>query len=687
MSSLDVYAISKELQDLIGYRVGNIYRDITDTFYLFKFKGKGVFKDPFLLIEPGIRIHLTEVKHQVPKSPSDKILAIRQHLKGAEVLGIQQIDFDRLVEIILRGKQEYRIYIEIFGNRPNFIVVGDQNRVISALWYKKMRHRDVLPGKEFQLPPSRGKSILNVSYEDIFQIIKAKDVENEDIVRTLAQKTGGGGLIMEEILARSNIVKNKRNQEISAEDIDQILRSIKEIKKDMESPKPAIVLDSDETPLSFQSIEFKSITGKTIDYDRFSLALDFYYSNLTPKQSHDLKQHNREQKRLLKVLEAQKRAIIDFETKKKKYKELGDKIYLHMTEIEELLTTIVSARRKNISWLEIQTKLIQVKNQGLPSARIFEEIIPERGFIRLSLETEIVEVDFRKSVTEIANEFYERAKKATRKILPAKEAVFETEKRISLLEKDISEKQLVESFSIKRRKRKWYEKYHWTKTLNGFLIIGGKDIQSNEGIVKRRMKKDDLFFHAELRGAPYTILIRDSSNKNMIEKDLASAALLAATFSSGWKAGYGAVDVYHVPAEAASFTAPSGEFIPKGGIMIRGTRTYIRGVKMAIAIGVKIEEFNAMVIYGSEEDIEPHSPISIIVKPGSISKGKIAKQIQNILVEKTENPEDKAKIRGIDLNEFVQAIPHDSKITEVKYGVLEEKKDSGIESDHEGPDG
>ncbi|MFX1538974.1 MAG: ribosome rescue protein RqcH, partial [Promethearchaeota archaeon] len=636
MSSLDVYAITEELQSLIGYRVDNIYRDITDSFYLFKFKGKGILKSPFLLIEPGMRIHLTEVKYP-QMTPSDKILAMRQHLKGAELLFIKQIDFDRLVEITLRGKQEYRIYIEIFGNRPNFIIVGDQNRVIYALWYRKMRHRDVLPGKAFVLPPSRGKSILEMSNEELKQIIEASDAENEDIVKTLAQKTGGGGPLMEEILTRSKIVKTKKTQAISEYEINQILQSIEEIKKDLKSPEPTIILDSDEKPLSYQPIEFKSIPGVSKKFDSYSSALDYYYTNITPKKSLDLKLHDRKKKKLLKVLEAQKKAIIDFEAKKERYKKVGDSIYIHLTEIEELLTTIMTARRKNISWSDIQTKLIQAKEQGMPSAEIYEKLIPERSSIRLTLETETIEVDFRKSVTEIANEYYERGKKAAAKILPAKGAMLETEKKISLLEKEILEQQLVESFALKRRKRKWYEKYHWTKTLNGFLIISGKDIHSNEEIVKRRMKKNDLFFHAELRGAPYTILIRDSSSNDITNEDLSSAALLAASFSSGWKAGYGAVDVYHVPAESASFTAPSGEYIPKGGIMIRGTRTYLRGVKLALTIGVQVGEFNAMVIYGSEEDIKKTSPITITIKPGSESKGKIAKQIRKILVEKIEN--------------------------------------------------
>ncbi|MFW9905394.1 MAG: ribosome rescue protein RqcH [Candidatus Thorarchaeota archaeon] len=678
MSSLDIYVITKELQDLVGYRVDNIYRDITDTFYLFKFKGKGPLKNPFLIIEPGIRIHLTEVKYP-QKSPTDKILALRQHLKGAELLSIQQIKFDRLIEITLRGKQEYRIFVEIFGNRPNFIVVGDQNRVISALWYKKMRHRDIIPGKEFELPPSRGKSILELSYDEISQVIKDKDIENETIVRTLAQKTGGGGPLMEEILSRSNIIKTKKNQEVSTEEISKIVQSIKEIKTDLENPEPTVMLDSDEKPLSFQPIKLKSQTGGFKNFESFSSAVDFYYSNITPRKSFDLKQHDRKLKKLLKILESQKKAIVDFEVKKEKYKKLGDMIYFHLNEIEELLTTIVAARRKNISWSDIQTKLKQAKKQGLNSAKIYGNLIPERSSIRLTLETETIEVDFRKSATEIANEYYERAKKATTKILPAKEAILETEKKISLLEEDIEERQFIESFTLKRRKRRWYEKYHWTQTPNGFLIIGGTDIQSNDEIVKRRMKDNDLFFHAELHGAPYTILVRDSSSNDITNEDLASAALLAATFSSGWKAGYGAVDVYHVPAEMASFTAPSGEYIPKGGIMIRGKRTYHRGIHMALAIGVKVEEFNAKVIYGSEEDIQKTSPITIIIRPGSESKGKVAKQIQKIIVEKTKSPETRAKIRGIDFNDFVRAIPHDSIITDVKYKDLGEKNTSGID--------
>ena len=106
--------------------------------------------------------------------------------------------------------------------------------------------------------------------------------------------------------------------------------------------------------------------------------------------------------------------------------------------------------------------------------------------------------------------------------------------------------------------------------------------------------------------------------------------------------------------------------------MVRGNRTYIRGVELVLSIGFQINEFNANVIYGLERVIRSRSEITVIIKPGSISKGKIAKQIKKIFIDKVDTQENKAKIQGIDLNEFVHAVPHDSVIINVEYGLLEE---------------
>jgi len=57
------------------------------------------------------------------------------------------------------------------------------------------------------------------------------------------------------------------------------------------------------------------------------------------------------------------------------------------------------------------------------------------------------------------------------------------------------------------RKKEWYEKYRWSISRNGYLIIAGKDASQNESIVKKYLRDKDIFLHADIAGAPATIII------------------------------------------------------------------------------------------------------------------------------------------------------------------------------------
>ena len=50
----------------------------------------------------------------------------------------------------------------------------------------------------------------------------------------------------------------------------------------------------------------------------------------------------------------------------------------------------------------------------------------------------------------------------------------------------------------KNRKVFWFEKFNWFITSENFLVIGGKDAQQNELIVKKYMDKGDVFLHLSL---------------------------------------------------------------------------------------------------------------------------------------------------------------------------------------------
>jgi len=499
-----------------------------------------------------------------------------------------------------------------------------------------MRHRDILPGKEFQLPPSRGKSILEMSTTDLEKIIILTENQGEQIVKVLARNFGGGGALMEELLSRAVIPKEKICSGIQLNDIENFSSVIKEITLELEELVPNVSLDSQETPISFQPIMFKSNPYKVRKFETFSSALDFFYSFDSPVSSPGLSRFQQKKIQFEKVMKAQKETLEKYEIQQKQYKEIGDKIYLQFDTISELLSTILKARKNNVNWDEIERKLNQAKKQGISSVKIFKGINQKLGTVSLDLDSDVIDVNFRLSTTEIAK-----------------------------LSQDITEQAYSDKVTLKRRKRKWFEKYHWTISRNGFLIIGGKDIGSNDELAKKRLQKNDLFFHAEVQGAPYTILVRESSDLEITDEEIKTAAQLAASYSSAWKAGYGAIDVYYVPGENVGFTAPSGEYIPKGGIMVRGTRNYLRGVELILAIGFEEDEYNVKVVYGAEKQVAQISPVVVLIKPGNISKGKVAKQIQKAFLNRARNPEQKAKLKALDFNEIVQAIPHDSSIKNV----------------------
>jgi len=58
------------------------------------------------------------------------------------------------------------------------------------------------------------------------------------------------------------------------------------------------------------------------------------------------------------------------------------------------------------------------------------------------------------------------------------------------------------------------------------------------------MDAGDLFFHADIDGAPVAVM--KTGGRNAGDQDLMEAAQFAASYSAAWKFGYGSVDVYCV---------------------------------------------------------------------------------------------------------------------------------------------
>ncbi|MEM4348396.1 MAG: NFACT RNA binding domain-containing protein [Candidatus Anstonellaceae archaeon] len=234
-----------------------------------------------------------------------------------------------------------------------------------------------------------------------------------------------------------------------------------------------------------------------------------------------------------------------------------------------------------------------------------------------------VKLDIRKSLQENAAVYFELAKSFAKKADGVKKAIVETEKKLS---QSISEKEILQAPKMKRKKD-WYEKYHWFFTSEKKLVVAGRDAKQNDQLVLSVMKGQDLFFHADIQGAPATILF---DGKNSSEQEKRETAQFAASHSSAWKIGAASVDVYFVQKEQLSKAAHGG-YVGKGGFAISGKREWIRAVPLGLAI---VAQENRAVCLPL---CHPEARKGVVVLPGKTEKGKAAETIAKLIgVEKEE---------------------------------------------------
>ena len=253
-----------------------------------------------------------------------------------------------------------------------------------------------------------------------------------------------------------------------------------------------------------------------------------------------------------------------------------------------------------------------------------------------------IEIDFSKSLEENASLYFESGKKARAKAKRISEAIARTEARLS---KEESRKGEGKETVFRKRKKAWYEKFHWFVSSDGFLVIGGRDAKSNEEVVKKHMEHSDLYFHADIQGAPHCIV--KSEGKKIPETTKQEAAVFAAVFSKAWPSGIASADVYSVKPEQVSKKAPSKEAIGTGAFMIYGKRQWYRKVQMRAALGVDKQN---RVISGPESAVGKHSSVNAVLVQGRKKKGETAKSLKALF-------ENELGRTGIHLDEFIAMLP------------------------------
>jgi len=647
-TSFDVAATLHELgKTIINSRVANVYQLNSETLLL-KLRGKG--EAAFVLVlEAGKRLHLTSYVCNKPLIPPAFCMALRKYLRGSWLTHVEQYEFERVV--ILRFKSKIGVLglvLELFGE-GNLILVDGENKILQALRYKRMRDRNILKGEVMRFAPSSGQNPIKVSKQEFSESLR--NFGDAEVVRVLARFFGVGGVYAEEILLRLGIEKTTRCGELNTIQVEAIYGNLQGLISQVIDGKleAYIVLDDmgnfvDVTPLRLKRYEGM----KKEFYSSFNIALDEFYSRVALLEKtvfvEKEEELRREAERIRRVIAEQEKTLKEAEMRAEKYRKIGDAIYIHSAELQALLEKFLEGKRLRKDWDKIVSEILTGKRLGSKPDIFFESFNKQKQIVGVCIDDLNFELDLKKDLFANASQFYENAKVAQRKFEGAKAALEDSRKRLEEAEVKLKEAE-VEGLAIqvaaikelanrKLKEKKWFEKFRWFKSSDGFLVVGGKDAISNEVLIKKYTEPEDIVFHADIAGAPFVVI--KTEGKEPGETCLKEAGEMAAAFSRGWREGFASVDVYWVKPEQLSKAGGSGEYVPRGAFVVRGKPNWMRNTPLRLAIGL-VEGENGKVAFigGAVDAVKAKTKAYCILVPGNFSGKELLTRILKVIAGKT----------------------------------------------------
>lgn len=464
------------------------------------------------------RIQTTEANFQNPQNPNTFTMIMRKYLQGAVIETIQQIENDRILEIVVSNKNEIgdhikaTLVVEIMGKHSNIILIDkNEHKIIESIkhvGFSQNSYRTILPGSTYIAPPkTKAINPFDISDQTLFELLQTNDLSPKNLQQLFQ------GLGRDTALELSHCLKdNKLN------DFRQFFSR---------EYYPSL------TEKSFSAVQFSS-SHKT--FQSLGQLLDYYYQEKAEKdriaqQASDLIHRvQSELEKNIKKLAKQQDELLATENAEE-FRQKG-----------ELLTTYLS---------------MVPNNQDI--------VVLDNYYTNQTIE---ISLDRALTPNQNAQRYFKKYQKLKEAVKHLKGIISDTKNTITYLEsvetslnhasmEDINDirEELVETGFIKRRahdkqhKRKKPEQYLASdgKTL---IMVGRNNLQNDE-LTFKMARKGELWFHAkDIPGSH--VLIRD--NLNPSDEVKTDAAELAAYYSKARLSNLVQVDMI----EAKKLNKPSG---------------------------------------------------------------------------------------------------------------------------------
>ncbi|ERG96862.1 ribosome rescue protein RqcH [Haloquadratum walsbyi] len=677
LTSVDIAALVTELGQYTGAKVDKTYRYGED---LLRFRMRDFDRGRLeLLIEVGEqkRIHTADPDHvpDAPERPPNFAMMLRNRLSGADLVDVEQFEFDRIMILSFeRGEEMTRIIVELFGE-GNVAVVDSVGEVIQSLETVRLKSRTVAPGTQYEFPDSRVNP-LQITYDRFTRLM---DESDSDIVRTLATQLNLGGLYAEEVCARAGVEKAMQITNASDDAYRAVHDALESLGTQLRSGdfEPRVYTNDDDAVIDVTPFPLEERKRQNLDATArktFNGALDVYFREVDRNPAAEESGKTRpdfesEIEKKQRIIEQQKGAIDDFEQRAEAERARAELLYGNYELIDNIIETIQAARAEDTSWEEIRETFAAGAERGIDAAAAVVNVDGAEAMVTVEIDDMRIPVDVDVGVEKNADQRYTEAKRIENKKEGALTAIENTREELESVKQrrdawdradedpdnepggdntDTTQGERTNADDPSRMaptddawlsmtsiplrtSDDWYEQFRWFHTSTGYLVVGGRNADQNETLVKKYLSKHDRFFHTEARGGPITILKASGPSEPAEPIELTAetrreAAQFAISYSSIWKEGRYADDAYVVTPDQVSKTPESGEYIEKGSFVIRGDRTYLRDVAAEVAIGLQCAD-ETQVIGGPPSAIEDRVPTTIRVRPGRYAQNDAGKLV------------------------------------------------------------
>ena len=452
------------------------------------------------------------------------------HLRRGTITDIEQLGWDRILKITVQPVSDEpiqpspkAIIVEIMGKHSNIILIdATDDRILESL--KRIdetmsRHREILPGETYTLPPQQDKvdplTLDAAAFTELF------DGQTDVGWRQLFNKIDGfSPILAKEVVARATetALWNAYQQVITY--------------FDPKHASPRLLIDGDE-PIAASALSLQLFPNAASQvYDTMSDAFCAYYDAITLKENivsehQTLTQALKKQKGVLRRKSKALQADLDRAEKADDYRIQGELILANLHAI----------------------------TRGQQQVELQNYYSPELEKLSIPLNPE-------QSPSENAQTYFKKYTKAKRGRSRIQQLISDLDADCETLELYVSKLASADTLTALQKLRAEFVENGYLKapqrgkqkqevgegpfrrytSTNGFQMYVGKNSQSNDLLLRQIAKPSDMWLHAKQIHGSHVIIRNPENRPDIPMPTLLQAAQLAAYYSKAHHASNVPVD-------------------------------------------------------------------------------------------------------------------------------------------------